>query len=225
MTQRTTNWLAIWISVAVVVVGVVVGAVIVWASSQTEAAPAPETSIGATSIVEAETGAIVFGDGPDVVETYVDFMCPFCKRFEEAEGPEIQRLIAEGKITLKVHPVAILDRYSQGAQFSSRAAAAMYAVAAQDPENAYAFFQKMFENQPAEGTAGLSDEEILQVAEDAGVEVTAELRGSITLGEYLGYARERALPEGAQGTPTLIVNGEEVRPTGDPQADIVARLG
>lgn len=215
-----TNWFAIWTSVAVVAVVVVLVAVVM---AMNNAATTPGTAPQASAIDE-ETGAIAFGDGPDTVTTWVDFMCPACNRFEQLEGDTIADLVADGRITLEIQPVSILDRFSQGTEFSSRAAAAMYAVAEGDPDNAYAFFVAMFENQPAEQTPGLTDEQIVQVARDAGVEVTAELEDAIISQKFLDFAKSQQLPDGSTGTPTLAVNGELVQVTGDPQVDIVDRL-
>ena len=59
-------------------------------------------------------------------------MCPVCNQFEQLYGPEIQNLVDDGTITLGIHPIAILDRLSQGTEFSTRAANAMYCVAVED---------------------------------------------------------------------------------------------
>jgi protein-disulfide isomerase len=217
---KKTNWFAIWISVAAVVVVVGVAGLVVWMNNvSAEPAPAPTASN-----VDTDTGAVSFGDGANTVDTYIDFMCPYCGQFEEAEGETIQNLIDSGDITLNVHPVAILDRLSQGTEYSSRSAGAFYAVAAADPANAYAFLQALFENQPAENSTGLTNEQMVQIAKDAGIDVTAELEESILSDEYKAFAQEQGLPEGATGTPTLLVNGEIVKVTYDADADIVSRL-
>jgi protein-disulfide isomerase len=217
---KKTNWFAVWISVAAVVVVVGVAGLVVWMNSvSAEPAVAPTASN-----VDTETGAVTFGEGSNTVDTYIDFMCPYCGQFEEAEGDTIQDLVASGDVTLNVHPVTILDRLSQGTEYSSRSAGAFYAVAAADPENAYAFLQALYANQPAENTPGLTNEELVALAKDAGVNVTDDLEESILSDEYKGFAQERKLPEGATGTPTLLVNGETVNVTYDPQADIVSRL-
>jgi protein-disulfide isomerase len=217
---RSTNWFAVWTSVAVVVVLVVIVAVVWWGNSR-----ASEPTVFPDSAnIDTETGAITFGDGPDVVETYVDFMCPYCGQFEAAEGQTITQLLDEDRITLEVHPVTILDRLSQGTEYSSRAASAMFSVAEADPANAYAFLDAMFREQPAEQSPGLTDDQILDIAREAGVNVTPELEDAVTSGEYIDFAQAQQLPEGATGTPTLVVNGTIVPVTYDPEADIVARL-
>ncbi|MDO8382625.1 MAG: thioredoxin domain-containing protein, partial [Microbacterium sp.] len=124
---KRTNWFAIWVSVAVVAAVVVAGVAVVLinnAASNPDPGPAPEAAI-----VNTETGAISVGDGPDVVATYIDFMCPICNQFEGIYAETLNDLVADGSITLEYHPVAILDNQSQGTQFSTRAANALYCVA------------------------------------------------------------------------------------------------
>ncbi|GAB2707273.1 protein-disulfide isomerase [Microbacterium marinum] len=215
-----TNWFAVWVSVAVVAVLAVVVGLVVWMNNSASA-PGP---VPASSGIDQETGAITFGDGPDTVATWVDFMCPYCGQFEETEGKTIAELVDDGSVTLEVYPVSILDRLSQGTEYSSRAASAMYAVADADPENAYSFFRALFEEQPAEQTAGMTDEELVQLAKDAGVDVTADLESAILDHEFIEFAKSQELPEGASGTPTLKVNDELVQVTFDPEVDILANL-
>ncbi len=215
-----TNWFAIWISViAVVAIVVVGGLVVVFNNVASDPGTAPEASN-----IDASTGAISFGTGEHTVDTYIDFMCPYCNQFEQTEGETIQGLVASGDITLNVYPVAILDRLSQGTEYSSRAASAMYAVAAADPDNAYAFLQALYANQPAENSTGLTDEQLVDLARGAGVNVTSDLENAITSNEYIKFAKSRSLPDGATGTPTLRVNGDLVQITYNPQADILSRI-
>ena len=103
------------------------------------------------------------------MDTYIDFMCPVCNQFEQAYGEAIQGLVTDGTITLNIHPISILDRASQGTEYSTRAANAMYCVAAADGTAAVPFMQAMFANQPEEGSTGLTDDQILAIAELAGV--------------------------------------------------------
>ncbi len=214
------NWFAIWVSAAVVVVVALVVGLVIWMNN---ASSAPGTAPSSSNI-NSETGAISFGSGPNTVDTYVDFMCPFCGQFEKTEGDTIKQLIADNKITLNLHPVTILDRASQGTKFSSRSASAMFAVAESDPANAYAFMVAMYQNQPQESSAGLTDDQIVSIAKGAGVNVTSDLEKAITSGKYIKFAQSKGLPDGAQGTPTLIVNGKTVAVSYNPQTDIVANL-
>lgn len=201
--QSKPNWFAIGISIAVVVVLVALGAVVVWLNNQaTDAGPAPKGEI-----VNSETGAITFGEGEDVVSTYIDFMCPACNAFEQAYGQQLQDAAASDDITLEIHPIAILDHLSQGTNYSSRAAAAMYCVAENNSDKALEFLNTLFANQPAEGSTGLTDDQLKQIAEQVGADKVASC---IDDGTYLKYGAAQAKAHEIQGTPTVEVNGKRL---------------
>lgn len=220
---RKVNWFAIWISLATVVALVVVAGVVVWMNSSTDApGERPEASN-----IDVETGAISVGDGPNTIATYIDFMCEICGDFEELYGPTIEELVDDGSATLDIHPISILDRVSQGTEFSTRAANAMYCVAVADAEASLPFMQTMFLNQPGEGSSGLTDAQILEIA--AGVGVTG-IDDCVNGERYSKYVTEitgiTPVQPGAAGigTPTVLLNDEFVQLTGDPEADLVAAL-
>ncbi|GAA3763202.1 hypothetical protein GCM10022240_14530 [Microbacterium kribbense] len=223
-TVRKTNWFAIWVSVAAVVVLIAVTGVVIAINNaaSTQAASPGESPSG--SIINTDAGSVTFGDGKNKVDTYVDFLCPYCNHFEQAEGATINQQVQAGNVTLNVHPVTILDNGTSPAGYSSRAASAFFAVAAADPDNAYAFMQALFANQPAEQSAGLTDDQIVQIAKSAGVNVTDTLEKTIKANTFQKYARSKQLPAAATGTPTLVINGTMTPVTFDPQKDILANL-
>src|SRR6478735_5639221 len=143
--QRKVNWFAIWSSIGVVVALVVVAALVVWMNN-TSSGPGETPK---ASNINSETGAISVGKGSNELDTYIDFMCPVCNQFEQSYGQVIQGLVDDGSITLNLHPISILDRASQGTQYSTRAANAMYCVAVADAEASAPFMQAMYANQPA----------------------------------------------------------------------------
>jgi protein-disulfide isomerase len=210
-TARKTNWFAIWVSVAVVVVLVLVAALVVWMNNSASS-PDPVVTPDAV-VINSETGAIAVGDGDQTMDTYIDFMCPVCNQFEQAYGEAIQGLVTDGTITLNIHPISILDRASQGTEYSTRSANAMYCVAAADGTAAVPFLQAKFADQPPEGSSGLTNEQILAIAEGVGV---TGIDSCVNDGEYSGYVA--AMPEktpvapGASGigTPTIAINGEVI---------------
>src|SRR6478752_6643344 len=216
--QRKVNWFAIWISI-----GVVVAALVVWMNS---ASSGPGETPKASNI-NSETGAISVGEGSNTLDTYIDFMCPICNQFEQSYGETIQGLVDDGSVTLNIHPISILDRASQGTEYSTRAANAMYCVAAADAEASVPFMKAMYENQPQEGSTGLTDEQILGIAKTVGV---TGIDDCVNSGRYSKFVatmtEETPVKEGASGigTPTVVPNGEIVDLTGDPQADIVNAL-
>lgn len=217
---RKTNWFAIWVTAGVVVALIVVTLFVV---AQNNAATTPGTAPVAANV--SDDGAIVFGSSSEnTIETYIDFLCPYCNQFEQTEGQSIWQLVEEGTATLQVTPVTILDQRTSPAGYSSRASSAMYSVAIHDPDNSYAFMQALFANQPEEGSAGLTDSAIVQIAKDAGVDVTSELENEITSHKYQKFAQNLELPGGSTGTPTLVVNGSLVPITFDFEKDIAPNL-
>lgn len=201
--KSNTNWFAIGVSIAVVVVLVALGGLVVFLNNQATApGVAPKSDI-----IDEETGAISFGSGEDHVGVFLDFMCPICGTFEDSYGEALQKAAAEDRITLDIHPISILDRFSQNTEFSSRAAGAMYCAAAEAPEATLDFFNLLFANQPAENTPGLSDEELTAIAKDAGAGAAADC---IADGTYMDFVGDQTAAHEIQGTPTIEVNGKRL---------------
>lgn len=226
--RKSTNWFAIGVTAAALVIVLIVGGVVWFANSQ---ATSPGT-LPESSAVNTETGAIAIGSGSQSVDTYVDFMCPVCNSFEQAYGPTLQQLVDDGTITLNIHPIAILDRLSQGTQYSTRAANAAYCVAVDDPANVSAYVKALYAQQPKENTAGLDDATLASVATSAGA--SDAVASCISEGTYTRFVTAMTAKTPLQAnatsiaTPTIAVNGvtlnNQTDLTGDPQKDIVGRL-
>jgi protein-disulfide isomerase len=159
-------------------------------------------------------------DASDVVaiEIYVDYFSPLGLAFEEANGEQISTWVDSGAVTLEVHPLAILDRVSQGTKYSTRAANAAACVANFAPDQFYDFHVGLLKAQPAEDSAGLTDKQLVQLTLDANVNSTTKIRGCIeaqTFRSWVADARARALTgpipssdvSAITDTPTVIVNG------------------
>ena len=89
----------------------------------------------------------------------------------------------------------------------------MYCVAAADGTAAVPFMQAMFDNQPEEGSTGLTNDQILSIAELAGV---TGIDACVNDGEYSGFVtamtEKTPVAPGASGigTPTIAINGEVI---------------
>ncbi|MDZ5145776.1 DsbA family protein [Microbacterium testaceum] len=227
--RKTTNWFAIGVTAAALVVVLIVGGVVWFANSQ---ATSPGT-LPQASAVNTETGAISVGTGQKTVDTYVDFMCPICNQFEQSYGPTLDQLAESGEITLNVHPIAILDSRSQGTQYSTRSANAAYCVAVDNSANIPAFVKALYAQQPTENTAGLDNETLAKIATASGA--SSGVASCITDGTYAKFVtamtEKTPLQPGSSrpATPTIVVDGKTLNNqqdlTGDPQKDIVQRLG
>jgi protein-disulfide isomerase len=220
---RKVNWFAIWISVGVVVALVVIGGVVVFANN---AANGPGTAPQASNI-NADTGAITVGTGPDTLDTYVDFMCPVCNNFEQTYGSSIQSWVEDGSITLNIHPISILNRLSNGTSYSTRAASAMYCVAAANPDATLPFLQALYAQQPQENSNGLTDDQLIAIATSVGVTNASDC---ITAGTYKSYVdaqtKNTPIQPGQSGisTPTVVVNGKVLNNTTDLSGKSPAQL-
>jgi len=175
------------------------------------------------------TAALEAGDDPvpnvrdessDVIriQMYVDYFCPICGSFEEANGDQLSTWIETGAADVEIFPMAILDRASQGTKYATRAANAAACVADSSPDQYYAYNTVLFENQPEEGTEGLTDAELISLTKEAGVTNAGTIATCITDQKFKNWvadARSRAqnepVPnsdvESVVGTPTVIVNG------------------
>ncbi|GAB2554821.1 thioredoxin domain-containing protein [Leucobacter ruminantium] len=229
--------------------------------------PVPTVSGASASGVGPEgmaSGGAVFGEGGELVSSgsasgdsreapeadrsagspvdvtvYVDYMCPACGAFEQANGDMLNSYVRAGDITLQVYPLNFLDQTSLGARYSTRAANLFACIVESSPDAALDVHTSLLsaDVQPSEGTEGLTDDELLAVAEDAGADVDGELRQCVAEQRFAGFfddntriATEEGLlglapgaqllgsggtPQPADGpqrlvsTPTVIVAGEQ----------------
>jgi protein-disulfide isomerase len=157
----------------------------------------------------AEGDGIVLGNGPVTLDAYIDFLCPFCKRFEERSGPVLDRFVADGVISLVCHPMGFLDRLSTTA-YSSRAASASGCASDQGQFLEYA--KALFVNQPPEGGPGLSDDQLAELGHATGIDDPGFDR-CVLADAYVpwaAYVTARAAERGVSGTPSVFVNGVPV---------------
>ncbi|MFN3865610.1 MAG: DsbA family protein [Demequina sp.] len=192
---------------------------IVWFIVQESAVP----EIGSEDLVAPlgadETGGILVGmdgaaggeapEGATRVDIYEDFMCPVCAQFDDINKDDLSAMREAGDIELYIHPISILDRVSQGTNFSTRSANAAATVADAAPEQFVAFLSAMYAAQPSEGSSGLSDDEIEQIAIEAGVpeDVAATLDdGRFT--KWVIAATDKSSQDGVPGTPAVMIERE-----------------
>ncbi|GGN18630.1 protein-disulfide isomerase [Actinoplanes campanulatus] len=153
-------------------------------------------------------GGLAVGNGPVDVDIYLDYMCPYCGKFEAANHADIQRLIDDGTATVNLHPLAFLDKASQGTEYSTRAANAVATVADKDPGHVLNFNTALFENQPEENSEGLDDAKIAEVAASVGVpQSVTDTFADRTFVPWVTQSNDAAFENGITGTPTVKING------------------
>lgn len=160
-----------------------------------------------------DTYAVTIGDGPIAIDLYIDYMCPACKQFEDTYAADLQRWVDEGSVQINYHPIAILNRMSQGTEYSTRAGAAAVCAADTGQQEFLDYTLALYAAQPAENTSGLSDDELVRIGtEEVGLDAAWE--ECVDAETYRGWVEEgtssASSDQGVTGTPTAIVNGQLV---------------
>ena len=160
--------------------------------------------------------AVPYGGGSDpkvVVDVYEDFMCPFCGQLEQGSGTLVSDFAGRG-VQFRYHVVAFLDRASSK-RYSTRAMNAYGAVlAAAGPDVAKKFHDALYFQQPEEGSAGLTDDQLVQLAVAAGAEESAVEKPirDLEYAQWVKNATDAASRAKVTGTPTVEVDGKRLPP-------------
>jgi protein-disulfide isomerase len=171
-----------------------------------------------------EGDGIMIGHGPVRVDAFIDFLCPFCRRFELSAGPTLADLVSGGQVSLVYHPMNFLDEAST-TNYSTRAAAASGCAADGGRFSDYA--HALFVSQPPEGGPGLSDAELASLGGAVGLDGAA-FTACVFDAPYLDwppYVTGRATALGVDATPTVLVAGAVVTPEARPIGAAVAAVG
>ncbi|WP_394941920.1 DsbA family protein [Psychromicrobium sp. YIM B11713] len=174
------------------------------------AAAAP-TPTGTASAAARDLGSIGIkasaAGQPVSIVVYIDFICPVCKVFETANASVLKEFADQGKVTFEYRPTGLLDQQST-TNYSSRAAAAAACVANNNPEKYLDFFTKLYENQPSEGSAGLSNDQLKQYAKDLGANIDSCVDDR-TYRPLVNFVTKQAGLSGINATPTIYVDGQK----------------
>lgn len=160
------------------------------------------------------------------IRLYVDYLCSSCGLFEKANGDQLRSWAESGAATVEIHPVALLTTKSAGTQYSLRAAAAASCVADLAPDHYFDFHQALLADQPKEGSAGLTDDEIMQRAEASGVTALGQIQRCVDEGRFKSWVKEATARALAGPIPdstlskidaplVILVNGQQFVPTAD----------
>lgn len=209
----------IWVSVAVLavlalIVGIVAAVQATRDTTGEQAAP-PAGAVDSYALPRGETSA------PVTVEVYEDFICPFCGDYESDSAQMLKEYAEAGDVQVQYRVISFLDEASSS-EYSTRAANALAVVLDRAGRDvALEFHDLLFANQPDEGSAGLSDEELVELAVEAGATEDAVRPGieSLEFEQWVINATGAASDAGYNQTPTVLVDGEQVE--GDSIADLV----
>ncbi len=203
---RTLMISAAVVGVLILVVAVVVG---VQASRDTtgKAATPPNGAVDTYSLPMGPA------DAPVTVTVYEDPMCPYCGDFEAVSEQRLKQYAESGDVQVRYHLVSFLDDASS-TKYSTRAANAVAVVLdTAGPEAAVKFHDALYANQPPENSAGLSDQQLIDLAVQAGADEQA-ITGPIEdlkFEQWVVNSTNEWSKRGFTGTPTVTVDGEEVK--------------
>jgi len=206
-------------AVVLAVVAVLVVAVVLGDRSDTSGEAAGTTPSG----VDGFTVSVGDADAPTTITVYEDPQCPVCRAFEAEVGDRVAAAVDAGDVRVDYRIVSFLDQASEN-EYSSRAANALYAVEDVAGPDAFAEMHRiLYENQPAEGSAGPEDGQLVEWAVQAGAD-EADVRPLIedqAFAQYVVNATDQMSKDGVTGTPTVFIDGESAGKTPQESAQAV----
>lgn len=156
------------------------------------------------------------------IVVYVDYLCQYCGQFDRTNSAQIRKLVTSGAATLEIHPLPFYaNRSAQGTQYSLRAANAAACVANYSPDQFFDFHRLLFEHEPSQTSAGLTDSRLQGFASQAKARHLSSIRSCIKNRRYddwtqaaLSRASTGPLPNStvkkatADGLPLVLVDGQ-----------------
>ena len=205
-------------SIVVIFAVVLVGYIVLSNDKKPQSGEAKSVRVASSNVIKKEGSS----DPKVVLSLYEDFLCPHCRDFEDKAADTLAKLVSDGAATVVYHPLAFLDSASS-TKYSSRSAAASGCAA--DAGTFVEYAAALYAQQPAEGSAGLSETQLVNLASVAGITDPA-FEQCVRTDKHLAWVdgvTEQAVKKGVRGTPTIMVNGQAV--DADPQAitDAVAK--
>ena len=164
-------------------------------------------------------------DAPVTISIYEDLQCPICAQLEATVGEQLDEAIDDGRVQVEYRMVAFLDSQSEN-EYSTRALNAL--LATHDTAGVDAFrtlHRELYADQPAEGTAGPEDDELVAAAVAAGAP-DADVRPLVedrAYAQWITNATDAMSQNDVNGTPTVFIDGE--RAEGDPAQAVLDAIG
>lgn len=201
--ERRRRGLTIGAVVLALLVVVVVGVLV--QSNRDTTGQVADAPAGATDDYALALGS---QDAPHTVTIYEDFLCPFCGELEAETRDDLAQAAADGRAYVEYRPFDLLSRYGDYSARATNAFAAVLDVAG--PEVAKDFHDLLFENQPSESGPFPSDDDLVDLAVEAGAEESA-VRSAIedqAFEQWVRNASDAASQAGVNGTPTILLDGQ-----------------
>ena len=162
----------------------------------------PDTTKTPLGIVDKDKAAS--NGKPVQLVIFQDFECVHCAEFEKENADTIKKAVDSGKVEVEYRNLNFLDKATPD-QYSSRSANAAYLVAEQVSTDQYMdYAQEIFTHQ---GSGGLSNAEIAEIANKHGANISADDLDENTYRPLVNVVAREAVNNGVAGTPTIYVDG------------------
>ena len=184
-----------------------------------------EDSAGKPLVVPANTTGpggtvITYGDPKEknTLKIYEDPRCPYCAKFEQANGATVKKLADEGKYKVEYHFATFLDN-NLGGQGSKRALNALGAAVNEGTDKFMAYHQVLYANHPNESDDAFADtSHLLDLASRVKGLRTPEFDKAVKELTYLPWVEKVSAEfdkSGVTGTPTVVLNGKRLEVIND----------
>jgi Thioredoxin len=173
----------------------------------------PTLAVPATVSTRTD-GLVAGGSGSVLVDVYTDYECAGCKTFQSTAFATLTSMVAKNQITLVYHPVAMLDKVTK-TQYSTRSADS--AACAADRGAFLPYTQALFANQPKAHSAGLSDDDLVQLAGRVGI-IDPKFAQCVRAQKYRGWVSHEtslASTHPVSAAPNVLVNGQPIAAYGE----------
>ncbi|MBD7956033.1 thioredoxin domain-containing protein [Microbacterium sp. Sa4CUA7] len=166
---------------------------------------------------------LVTGDGAVSVELWTDLSCPYCAVLEETTGDDLEAWVADGTITLALHPMNYVSaKRGDTTDYSTRAANLLALTAQAGETDALLPLYALLQANQVDAAGAPTDADLLAYAAEAGVaaDLTAGVEGR-TMAEWVQESNDRWVgtvvgsDTPVDHVPLLVVDGETFEIRGD----------
>ncbi|HTQ16164.1 serine/threonine protein kinase PknE [Mycobacterium sp.] len=177
-----TPWL--WVGVAAAVVMTLVGGALLVVAKPWESSPTPASSPSPAAAAPDAVALKVLDDGVFLgssaaavtIDIFNEPLCPPCGSFIRSNASDIDTAVNNKKLAVRYHLLNFLDTSSRSKNYSTRAVAATYCVAAQNDPKIYSdFYSGLFTSNfqpPENGPEDRTDGELAQLAKSVGADAS-----------------------------------------------------
>lgn len=195
------------------------GGTVGWFTLRPEPPSTFASPVAVTSDGGDRAGIAVAGDGPILVELYLDLACPNCRAVHDSIASTIDQLVAAGRIRLIWHPLGTAEPVLLPGQqapadvrppvpaYNTRAANAV--ARAGDAGKLREFAQTLYANLPADPTTGMNDDQLIELAGPVGLNAPAFARcvRDLSYRDWVANVTAQATQRGVGAAPAVFVNG------------------